>query len=66
MDDHLLFAPAPKNGMTRGVKRSRWGCPLEFHRIVSAPRSQTTPVRPLSVKILNLGCPVLDVFQGRG
>jgi hypothetical protein len=40
--------------------------PFAFHKIVSAPRSNTTPVRPLRVKILNLRCPVLTPFQGRG
>jgi hypothetical protein len=40
--------------------------PYLFHRIFCAPLSDTTPVRPLGVMILNLGCPVLDNFQGRG
>jgi hypothetical protein len=33
---------------------------------IAPPWFNTTPVRPLGVKILNLGCPVLDALQGRG
>jgi hypothetical protein len=40
--------------------------PFAFHKIVSAPRFNTTPARPHRVKILKLGCPVLDALQGRG
>ena len=40
--------------------------PFAFHGIVYAPHFNTTPALSLWVKILNLGCPVLDVLQGRG
>ena len=46
--------------------RGRVAQPFALHQIISAPRSHTTPARPLGVTILNLGCPVLDAFQGRG
>ena len=36
------------------------------HRILPARHSNATPVHSLRVRILNLGCPVLDAFQGRG
>ena len=40
--------------------------PIASLNVISASHSNTTPVRPLRVKILNLGCPVLEAFQGRG
>src|ERR1700719_3752430 len=50
----------------RSTRPGRVARPFEFHTIVSASHSNTTPARPLRVKILILGCPVLDAFQGQG
>jgi hypothetical protein len=40
--------------------------PFALLMIISAPWLNTTPISPLRVNILNLGCPVLDALQGRG
>jgi len=43
-----------------------WPALSAFRKTVGAPRTHTTPVRPRGVKILNLGCPVLDGFSRAG
>jgi hypothetical protein len=40
--------------------------PLVFHKIACASRYNTTPVRPIGVKTVNLGAPSLTVFKGGG
>ena len=37
--------------------------PFAFHKTISAPRSNTTPVRPLGVKIVNLGWPAGSITK---
>jgi REP element-mobilizing transposase RayT len=47
--------------------RLRTGGPaFRLLALVSVPRTNTTPVSPLRVKILNLGCPVLGGFPRAG
>jgi hypothetical protein len=67
LPDENRYDHATRRENTPQLERTRTGGPpFAFRKTVSARSSNTTPVRPLRVKIQNLGCPVLDVFQGRG
>jgi hypothetical protein len=50
------------------VSLRRVARPFAFpcHRILPARHSNATPVHSLRVRILNLGCPVLDARRGEG
>jgi len=57
----VIFRGVGVFGFTRAS-----GPGFAFRKIASAPFSNTTAARKLWVKILNLGCPVLDAFSRAG
>src|SRR5580692_1864482 len=61
--ERILWGNAPERD--RGALGG-WPALSASRKIVCAPRTHTTPVRPRGVKILNLGCPVLDGFSRAG